>query len=154
MFTIQKIGRYFIGVGMYVLIFQFKFIGTNQTGLFFLKVWHAFTAYSLHKHDISNDFPWKSIIVTPGWYAFCVWISFIFRNICITYFWNKNMSFFLVFFFIFCNFIIPKWERNGPSKFSFPLQSVSYLVHDAVNRDRWCLQSQTSVIHFTRKTIK
>ena len=28
------------------------------------------------------------------------------------------------------------------------------LVHDAVNRDRWCLQSQTSVIHFTRKTIK
>ena len=34
MFTIQKIGRYFIGVavGMYVLIFQFKFIGTNQTG--------------------------------------------------------------------------------------------------------------------------
>ena len=32
MSTIQKIGRYFIGVGMYVLIFQFKFIGTNQTG--------------------------------------------------------------------------------------------------------------------------
>ena len=32
MFTIQKIGRYFIGVGMYVLIFQFKFIWTNQTG--------------------------------------------------------------------------------------------------------------------------
>ena len=35
MFTIQKIGRYFIGVGMYVLIFQFKFIGTNQTGPLF-----------------------------------------------------------------------------------------------------------------------
>ena len=50
--------------------------------------------------------------------------------------------------------IFSTFSKNGQN-FTFHFRVLlEPIVHDAVNRDRWCLQSQTSVIHFTRKTIK